>query len=97
MTREEAAEILQQIGDRLESVIKAAAPALPEPEYNYEEIFQAIFTEPNLNPLKPAARVILLVEPLVSFVESQILPIINSTPEAELKQFRQRKGKQHAA
>jgi hypothetical protein len=96
MTRDEAAEILQQIGDRLESVIKAAAPALPEPEFNYDEIFAAIFTDPNFNPLKPAARVILLVEPLISFVEFHILPIVNSTKVEDLAQFKKRKGK-HAA
>jgi hypothetical protein len=96
MTRDEAAEILQQIGDRLESVIKAAAPALPEPVHDYDEVFAAIFTEPSFNPLKPAARVILLVEPLVSFVETHILPIVNSTKVEDLAQFKKRKSK-HAA
>ncbi len=101
MTRAEAVELLEQIGDRLDAVLKHAAAALPDPEYDEAEINKVLFDGSawaELNDgLRPAVTVILRVEPLISFVETHILPIINSSKVEELAQFKQRKGKQYAA
>jgi hypothetical protein len=101
MTRAEAIEQVQIIGDRLDSCLKLAAPALPEPELDYATVVNAIFDGgewAKLNDqMEVVVDVILKIEPLISFFESNILPIVNSTKVEDLAQFKKRKGKQHAA
>jgi hypothetical protein len=97
MNRAEAVEQVQLIGDRLEAILKLAAPALPEPELDYWTVFNALFDGSEWarqnDQMKVSVDVILKIEPLISFVESQILPIINSTSVEELKPFRERRKK----
>jgi hypothetical protein len=98
MTHSEALKILQQVGERLDAVLEHNAAALPEPEHDEAEVFRVLFPADGSGSevLKALTLLTLRMEPLLSFFEINIAPIVASTKVEDLAQFKKRKGK-HAA
>ena len=62
------------VSDRLDALLKAAAAVLPKPKFDEGRVLATV--APGNGGLRGALRILIAVEPLIQFCESELLPVL---------------------
>jgi len=84
--REALVDRLGEIADRFERLLTDCAPVLSPPALKEESVSQMLGEKDSL-----ASCILVRLEPLLSFIEAEIVPVIKDTPAEHLREHMTRK------